>query len=282
MPKLKKASAKAVDVKSIKRQANKTNKKDQGATLHQVLSTSLSQLNEYWKKQSDASKKQMDSARAELKKAQDKLKTLKTEKTSTKVSGKAKNAKQSDKAQLLFVKQQQTLAQAKLSLVEAKQQQQQAQLQAKKYAELSKAVTGLEKDAAKQIAQINKAAKEEAKAVSAKPAAKQAKAKTTKAAATKTTKEKATVAATKPKKAATKAKAKKTILKPKSARKTKADTLVESTEEMMDIFEEKPDFSNTTEQREFEEQANYEDEVDAELDEMNEELAEEEYDEFND
>lgn len=274
MPKLKKASTKVADLKSTKRQANK---KDQGVALHQALSNSLSQLNEYWKKQSDAAKKQISSARAELKKAQDKAKAQKSDK-SKKVSSKTKVA-QTDKAQQLFIKQQQALENAKLSLIEAKQQQQHAQLQAKKYAELSKTVTALEKETAKQIAQSNKAAKEEAKAITAKA--------TNKATKEKTAKEKTTVAAAaKPKKAAA-AKAKKTTQKPKKpASKTKAVTIAaESTEEeeIMDIFEEKPDFSDVTEQNVSEEQANYEDELDAERDELNAQFVqEEEYDEFND
>lgn len=165
MPRAKKASlkTKAVDMKAKKRNVKQPKKtRDEGAELQQTFTNSLSQLSAYWKKRVATTQKQIESTRATLKKTQDKLKA-------TKVSPTAKKAMQNrEKLQIAIID-------AKNTLTIAKQEQSAAKLEAKKYVQLSKAISAIEKDCRKQLAELAAIAKEEAKQEKAKAKAKLAK-----------------------------------------------------------------------------------------------------------
>lgn len=220
MPRAKKASlkTKAVDMKAKKRNVKQPKKtRDEGAELQQTFTNSLSQLSAYWKKRVATTQKQIESTRATLKKTQDKLKA-------TKVSPTAKKAMQNrEKLQIAIID-------AKNTLTIAKQEQSAAKLEAKKYVQLSKAISAIEKDCRKQLAELAAIAKEEAKQEKAKAKAKLAKTnakKTTAKEKTKKVEAKKTTAKEKTKKAEPKKTTAKEKTKKVEPKKTTAKAKVE-------------------------------------------------------
>lgn len=146
MPRVKKTTS-AVKVQSKQSSSRKPHQQNQGVQLHRSFYDSLSQLNQYWQKQTKDTQKELEKSKSQLKKAQDAVKKAKTNKAAQKkVSSSAKQKAQIAKSQQQLIKQQDIVNAAKLAMEAIKQSHDFAKLQAKKYAELNKMIAGFEKN----------------------------------------------------------------------------------------------------------------------------------------